>query len=157
MANKKANLTNKTTEEVNYSDIEKMVDEARMSEDQMKEQLKFSEERLQQKKKLIKFYNALLNLEDNEDFKTLIGEGYLTEEKDRIVDLIVGHDDDMTVPPTYLKRDELENLADKLKSMRDLKAYFVVTKQFGSEAEQDAEELKVLIKVLKSKLNIVGE
>jgi hypothetical protein len=156
MAIEEANLT-ETMNNITYSDVEQIIEDAKLTDDELKSELKAMEERLKFAQKKKSFFDALQNLKSNKDFQTLFIDGYLNEESDRLLELIIGSKDDITRPPIFLKRDELDNVTDKLKSIRDLKAYLLVVEQNGSQVDSEIEEYNLYIKAIKSKLGIVGE
>ena len=76
---------------------------------------------------------AVMRLEQNDDFKLIILDGYLGDEAKRLFEVLV--------EPSTLKRDVMENIHDKLNSIRNLKQYFGVLGQNSDMApDQIVEE-----------------
>jgi len=96
-------------------------------------QLNQVDDRLEALKLNIEKAEAVRRLEENEDFKTIILDGYLGDEAKRLFEVLV--------EPSTLKRDVMENIHDKLNSIRNLKQYFGVLGQNAEMApDQIAEE-----------------
>ena len=96
-------------------------------------QLNQVDDRLEALKLNIEKAEAVRRLEENEDFQMIILDGYLGDEAKRLFEVLV--------EPSTLKRDVMENIHDKLNSIRNLKQYFGVLGQNAEMApDQIAEE-----------------
>jgi hypothetical protein len=90
--------------------------------------------KLQEEKEL---GEALERLHENEDFIKVILHGYFETEAKRIFELL-------TIP-TKLKRDQLENLMDKMTAIRNYKQYFqtvLINAQMAPDQIQDEENYR---------------
>ncbi len=95
-------------------------------------QLELIDQRVGQLNEKIELAKVVERLEENEDFKTLIIDGYLEKEAERLFGVLV--------EPSSLKRDVLENIQDKLAAIRSLKQYFGVIGQNAHMAPSEIEE-----------------
>jgi len=95
-------------------------------------QLKLVDERVDALNLNIKKAEAVMRLEENEDFKMIILDGYLDSEAKRLFEVLI--------EPSNLKRDVMENIHDKLNSIRNLKQYFGVLGQNSTMAPEQIEE-----------------
>jgi predicted polyphosphate/ATP-dependent NAD kinase len=86
-----------------------------MEASDIKDELRQVDLRIEDLKKAIELGEAVERLHENEDFITLVIDGYMEEEAERIFGVLT--------TPTALKRDQLENMMDKLGSIRDFKAF----------------------------------
>ena len=77
---------------------------------------------------------AINRLNENEDFKRIVVDGYLDDEAKRLFNALID--------PTFLKRDNLQNMMDKIGSIRDFKQYISVKMLNAAEAENTLQELK---------------
>jgi organic radical activating enzyme len=100
----------------------------------LKEQLKEIDDRIAELEKDIELGKALERLHENEDFKKVILEGYLEDEAERLFEL-------MTTPMKF-KREIMENIQEKLGSIRNLKEFFAVKLQNAGFAKDQIEEEK---------------
>ena len=99
----------------------------------LKEKLKEIDDRIAELNGHIELAKAVEALEQEPMFQKVILEGYLEKEAERLFGVLV--------EPSSLKRDVIENIQDKLSSIRNLKQYFGVIGQNATMApEQIAEE-----------------
>jgi len=98
----------------------------------LNEQLEQIDGRIAELKDAIKVSEALERLHENEDFKTVILDGYLEKESKRLFGVLV--------TPSTLKRDVIENIQDKLSAIRNIKQYFGVLLQNAHMAPMQIEE-----------------
>ena len=99
----------------------------------MKKALQEVDDRIAELNKNIELGKAIEALHENEDFQRVILSGYLDDEAQRLFGVLV--------EPSTLKRDVMENIQDKLASIRNLKQYFGTSLQNAHMApEQIAEE-----------------
>ncbi len=96
------------------------------------EQLKLIDERIAHLKNNIKIGELIQELDKDERFKTVINEGYLDAEAKRLFEVLT--------EPSTLKRDVMENVMDKLSSIRNFKQYLVVQLQNANMAPEQIEE-----------------
>ena len=105
-----------------------------MSEkDTLKQELAEIDGRIEELKEKIELGKALEELHEDERFKKVVLEGYFDEEAKRLFGLLT--------TPTSLKRDQLENVMDKLSAIRNFKGYFKeILLQAGMAPSQIEEE-----------------
>ena len=96
----------------------------------LKEALKEVDERAEELQAKVELAECVKRLEDNEDFKKVIIGGYLDDEAKRLFGVLV--------EPSTLKRDIMENIQDKLSSIRNLKQYFGT---IGQNAEMAPDQI----------------
>ncbi len=104
-------------------------------------------------KSVIKRRDDLDSLFLDERFQNVILDGYLEVESKRIFELLID-------PTHNLKRDVMENLMDKMTSVRNVKQYFRVIKQSGNAASEqldEAEQYRIKINSLESIIDVVEE
>jgi hypothetical protein len=87
-----------------------------MSEDILREELAEIDKRIEEYKNDVETGKALERLHENEDFKNVIIGAYFDDEAKRVFELLT--------EPTNLKREQLENIEDKLKAIRVFKLFF---------------------------------
>jgi hypothetical protein len=80
-------------------------------------ELEAIEDRIKQQEEFIELKEATERLHENEDFQKIILSGYFEKEGMRLYGLLT--------EPSHLKRDVIENINDKLLSIRNLKQYFL--------------------------------
>lgn len=103
------------------------------TQDNFKEQLAKCDDRIEELKLAVQAGEDLHALHENESFNRLIGKGYLEAEGKRIYELLT--------TPTNLKREQIENLMDKMTAIRNFKAYFkTILIDAAMAPEQIAEE-----------------
>ena len=93
-------------------------------------QLELIDKKISQLKKNIDLANTLAELLEDDRFKSIILDGYLDDEAKRLFGVLV--------EPSTIKRDIMENIHDKLNSIRNLKQYFAV---IGQNAEMAPEQI----------------
>lgn len=99
----------------------------------LKEQLAEIDARIAELENGIELGKALEELHENEAFKKVFLDGYFENEAKRLFGVLV--------TPSTLKRDVIENIQDKLSSIRNVKQYFGVVLQNAHMApEQLVEE-----------------
>ena len=104
-----------------------------MSEEiSMQEKLEEVDARIDELKGHVEMAEAVKRLEENEDFQKVIIGGYLDNEAHRLFGVLV--------EPSTLKRDVMENIVDKLSSIRNLKQYFGTIGQNAHMAPEQIEE-----------------
>lgn len=87
----------------------------------LNEKLKEVDDRIAELKKSIQLSEALEELHKNEHFKLVFLDGYFEDEAKRLFGVLV--------TPSTLKRDVIENIQEKLSSIRNVKQYFAVILQ----------------------------
>jgi hypothetical protein len=97
-------------------------------------QLNEIDEKIEELQKQIDMGKALEELHNNDAFKTIILDGLFTDEAERIFGVLTN--------PNTFKRDIMENLQDKLGSIRIVKQYFGVILQNAAMAPEQMEEEK---------------
>ena len=104
-----------------------------MEETNLNEQLEAIDKRIAELKNAEELGKALERLHENEDFKKVILDAYLEKEAERLFGVLVA--------PSTLKRDVMQNIQDKLSSIRNVKQFFGVLLQNAHMApSQIAEE-----------------
>ena len=109
----------------------------------LQEELDRVEEFEEDVQKQLDLYAALENLEKNEDFKALIGKGLLEDEAERVKDAFVD-------PETRLSNDLTEELVERLKTIKNVKAYFKIVKANGWNAKERLDEADSYVVKLKA-------
>ena len=97
-------------------------------------QLNEIDEKIEELQKQIEMGKALEDLHNNDAFKMIILDGLFTDEAERIFGVLTN--------PNTFKRDIMENLQDKLGSIRIVKQYFGVILQNAAMAPEQIEEEK---------------
>lgn len=100
----------------------------------LKEQLEAIDKRIEELENSIQAAKDLNELHEDERFKRLILDGYFEKEAERLFSVLV--------TPSTLKRDVIENIQDKLSSIRNLKQFFGVLLQNAHMAPEQIEEEK---------------
>jgi hypothetical protein len=117
-----------------------------MTDNEKKQQLAQIDAEIEYVNKLIRAAEDLEKLHQNDEFKNIILDGYLDKEAERIFSNLV--------EPTYMKRENLQNLIDKINSIRDLKTYFRTILINAEQAKDEKVELyKLREKVTAGKLD----
>jgi hemerythrin superfamily protein len=98
----------------------------------LEELLRKSDERIAELEKMKELGEALERLHENEDFQKVILDGYFEKEAKRLFDILVH--------PDMFKRDIMQNIQDKLTSIRSLKQFFGTTLQNAHMAPMQIEE-----------------
>ena len=88
---------------------------------------------LEQKSK-IEFAEAIKRLKLNPDYQLVIEQGYFEKEGERLTKNLL--------EPTYLKRDQIENIIDMTNAIRHAKTFLVFKESDALGAAQNIEELE---------------
>ena len=88
---------------------------------------------LEQKAK-IEFAEAITRLKSNPDYQLVIEQGYFEKEGERLTKNLL--------EPTYLKRDQIENIIEMTNSIRHTKTFLVFKEGDALGAVQNIEELE---------------
>ena len=88
---------------------------------------------LEQKSK-IEFAEAIKRLKLNPDYQLVIEQGYFEKEGERLTKNLL--------EPTYLKRDQIENMIDMVSAIRHVKTFLVYKESDALGADQNIEELE---------------
>ena len=88
---------------------------------------------LEQKAK-IEFAEAITRLKSNPDYQLVIEQGYFEKEGERLTKNLL--------EPTYLKRDQIENIIDMTNAIRHTKTFLVFKESDALGAAQNIEELE---------------
>ena len=88
---------------------------------------------LEQKAK-IEFAEAITRLKSNPDYQLVIEQGYFEKEGERLTKNLL--------EPTYLKRDQIENIIEMTNSIRHTKTFLVFKESDALGAVQNIEELE---------------
>lgn len=108
-----------------------------MSKDNLKKELAQIDERIESLQKDIQLGKDLEALHENEQFKNVILDSYFEDEAKRIFGLLTN--------PTPLKREQIENLNDKLATIRVFKEYFqtlLINANMAPEQIEEEEEFR---------------
>ena len=88
---------------------------------------------LEQKAK-IEFAEAITRLKSNPDYQLVIEQGYFEKEGERLTKNLL--------EPTYLKRDQIENIIDMTNAIRHAKTFLIFKESDALGADQNIEELE---------------
>ena len=88
---------------------------------------------LEQKAK-IEFAEAITRLQSNPDYQLVIEQGYFEKEGERLTKNLL--------EPTYLKRDQIENIIEMTNAIRHTKTFLVFKESDALGAVQNIEELE---------------
>ena len=88
---------------------------------------------LEQKSK-IEFAEAITRLKSNPDYQLVIEQGYFEKEGERLTKNLL--------EPTYLKRDQIENIIEMTNAIRHTKTFLVFKESDALGAVQNIEELE---------------
>ena len=88
---------------------------------------------LEQKAK-IEFAEAITRLKSNPDYQLVIEQGYFEKEGERLTKNLL--------EPTYLKRDQIENIIEMTNAIRHAKTFLVFKESDALGAVQNIEELE---------------
>lgn len=108
-----------------------------------KERIKEIDDSIKENLEKIELAEALDRLKQNADYKLFFEEGYFENEGRRLVDNLLA--------PTYLKRDQIENIVEMAAAIRHLKTYIHFRELDKQTAEMNLEELKSARSELMSK------
>jgi hypothetical protein len=84
-------------------------------------------------KSKIEFAEAIRRLQSNPDYIRVVEEGYLVGEGERISKCLL--------EPTYLKRDQIENMMEMMAAIRIFKTYIMFKEGDASNGQEQIEEL----------------
>jgi hypothetical protein len=84
-------------------------------------------------KSKIEFAEAIKRLQSNPDYIKVVEEGYLVGEGERISKCLL--------EPTYLKRDQIENMMEMMAAIRIFKTYIMFKEGDASNGQEQIEEL----------------
>ena len=125
---------------VYFADVNKaVIDEINLK----KERIKEIDDSIKENLEKIELAEALDRLKQNADYKLFFEEGYYEKEGRRLVDNLLA--------PTYLKRDQIENIVEMAAAIRHLKTYIHFRELDKQTAEMNLEELKSARSELMSK------
>jgi len=113
------------------------------------EELELVDSRIEELKEMIEIKEALERLHKNEDFKKIILDVYLEKEAERLFKVLI--------TPSTLKRDTIQNIEDKLSSIRNLKQFFGVIAQNAELAPIQIEDELEFRKQITQKYSIANE
>jgi len=106
-----------------------------LTKDQKIEQiLQKIDDELSVHKENVEIGEALENLSNNSDYKKVIEYGYFEKEGERLSRTLLA--------PSVLKRDQLQNMYDKMSAIRDLKVFLAVIGQNAAFSEEEIERLE---------------
>ena len=108
-----------------------------------KERIKEIDDSIKENLEKIELAEALDRLKQNADYKLFFEEGYFEKEGRRLVDNFLA--------PTYLKRDQIENIVEMAAAIRHIKTYIYFRELDKQTAEMNLEELKSARSELMSK------
>ena len=84
-------------------------------------------------KSKIEFAEAIKRLQSNPDYIKVIEEGYLVGEGERISKCLL--------EPTYLKRDQIENMMEMMSAIRIFKTFIMFRENDAANGQEQIEEL----------------
>jgi len=84
-------------------------------------------------KSKIEFAEAIKRLQSNPDYIKVVEEGYLVGEGERISKCLL--------EPTYLKRDQVENMMEMMSAIRIFKTYIMFREGDAANGQEQIEEL----------------
>ena len=99
-----------------------------------KEKLAEIDASIKEQKSKIEFAEAIKRLKSNPDYQLVIEEGYFDKEGERLTKNLL--------EPTYLKRDQIENIIDMTNAIRHAKTFLVFKESDALGAAQNIEELE---------------
>ena len=120
-----------------------------LSDEELKAELEANKQVLKLATDNKEIATAFRNLKENEDFRIVFEKGLFKNEVERINELIVGKEDYV---PSNLKREQVENLVDKLLGIRHLKIFFVELDIKLDGALQNIVDAELAIKELKKEM-----
>ena len=104
------------------------------------EQIRYVELSLEEAKKVVAFGEAIKRLESNKDFKTVIGEGYFTNEARRCV---------MLTAEINLSADAKEANWAAIRGIAELRQFLMMRKQMGEVAQKEVADHKETLEELR--------
>lgn len=84
-------------------------------------------------KSKIEFAEAIKRLQSNPDYIKVVEEGYLVGEGERISKCLL--------EPTYLKRDQIENMMEMMSAIRIFKTFIMFRENDAANGQEQIEEL----------------
>jgi hypothetical protein len=99
-----------------------------------KEKLAEIDKSIEEQKSKIEFAEAIKRLKSNPDYQLVIENGYFKEEGDRLTKNLL--------EPTYLKRDQIENIVEMTSAIRHVKTFLMFKEDDGANAEKNIEDLE---------------
>lgn len=99
-----------------------------------KEKLAEVDEAIKDLRSKIEFAEAIKRLQSNPDYQLVVKEGYLDGEAKRITECLT--------EPTYLKRDQIENMTDMMSAIRYFKTFMLYRENDALNGEAQIEELE---------------
>lgn len=126
-------------QETQALDSTNSIEEIKLRKDELAE---IDKSILDQKSK-IEFAEAIKRLKLNPDYQLVIEQGYFEKEGERLTKNLL--------EPTYLKRDQIENIIDMTNAIRHVKTFLVYKESEAIGALQNIEELEEYRTSLNSK------
>ena len=117
-------------EETQALDSTNSIEEIKLRKDELAE---IDKSILEQKSK-IEFAEAIKRLKLNPDYQLVIEQGYFEKEGERLTKNLL--------EPTYLKRDQIENIIDMTNAIRHTKTFLIFKESDALGADQNIEELE---------------
>ena len=117
-------------EETQALDSTNSIEEIKLRKDELAE---IDKSILEQKSK-IEFAEAIKRLKLNPDYQLVIEQGYFEKEGERLTKNLL--------EPTYLKRDQIENIIDMTNAIRHAKTFLIFKESDALGADQNIEELE---------------
>lgn len=117
-------------QETQALDSTNSIEEIKLRKDELAE---IDKSILEQKSK-IEFAEAIKRLKLNPDYQLVIEQGYFEKEGERLTKNLL--------EPTYLKRDQIENIIDMTNAIRHAKTFLVFKESDALGAAQNIEELE---------------
>ena len=115
---------------------------------EVKDELAQVDDRIADLQNQVELKEALERLHENEDFKKVVLEADFEKEADRVFGMLV--------EPSSLKRDSMENMMDKLTTIRNFKQFFSTTLINGHMAPEQIEGEQDFRKELTARNSIEG-
>ena len=117
-------------QETQALDSTNSIEEIKLRKDELAE---IDKSILEQKSK-IEFAEAIKRLKLNPDYQLVIEQGYFEKEGERLTKNLL--------EPTYLKRDQIENIIDMTNAIRHAKTFLIFKESDALGADQNIEELE---------------
>lgn len=117
-------------QETQALDSTNSIEEIKLRKDELAE---IDKSILEQKSK-IEFAEAIKRLKLNPDYQLVIEQGYFEKEGERLTKNLL--------EPTYLKRDQIENIIDMTNAIRHTKTFLIFKESDALGADQNIEELE---------------
>lgn len=107
-----------------------------------KEQLAEVDKSILEQKSKIEFAEAIKRLKSNPDYQLVIENGYFKDEGERLTKNLL--------EPTYLKRDQIENIIEMTNAIRHAKTFLLFKENDAENAEQNIQDLEDYRKTVNS-------